>query len=93
MACTFRTNIDCMKRFMGNISGLPIEPSVGDLVRVYKDSELEVYLQVVERTWTFHNWTTTGGSDPKLTCELHLPKHMWESLDHFIKVMGQHNIR
>jgi hypothetical protein len=88
MHCTFSTNIDCMKRFMGNISGLPIEPSVGDLVRVWKDSELEVYLQVVARTWTF-----TNGSDPHLTCELHLPKHNWESLAHFIKVMGEHNIR
>lgn len=88
MHCRFHTNIDCMKKFMNGISGLPIEPNTGDLVRVYSDSQLEVYLQVVGRTWTF-----TNGATPQLTCELHLPKNQWESLEHFIKVMGEHNIR
>ena len=86
MACRFRTNIDCMKKFMANISGLPIEPQVGDLVQVYKDSEIEVELKVVERHLTFAN------SNPQLTCELHLPSY-WENLAHFIKVMGEHNIK
>ncbi|MFY4731230.1 hypothetical protein [Nitrospira sp. BLG_2] len=76
-----------MKKFMGNISGLPIEPQVGDLVRVYHDSHFEVDLKVVQRRWTF-----TNGSDPQLTCELHLPPY-WESLAHFIKVMGENGIR
>lgn len=66
----FRTNIDCCKKFMGNISGLPlstINPIVGDRVRVYHDTQIEVWLQVVGR-----NWRMTNGTNPVLECELHL---------------------
>lgn len=80
----FHTNIDCMKKFMGRISGLDIQPLVGDLVQVYRDSELIIELAVVERHWTF---------DPaELNCELYLPNERWESLAHFIKVMRDHHI-
>lgn len=84
--CRFMTNIDCMKKFMPNISGLPINPAVGDLVRVYKDSELEVYLRVESRSWTFVN-----GAEPELTCDLHLAPG-W-TLPQFIETMYKHNIR
>ncbi len=70
MRVEFRTNIDCCRRFMGNISYLPlahINPLVGDRVRVYYDSELEVWLKVVTR-----NWIMTNGSSPVLICDLHL---------------------
>lgn len=85
--CRFRTNIDIMKRFMNHISGMPIEPNVGDLVRVHHDSSLDIYLQVVSRQWTFIN-----RASPELICELHLPENQWESLEHFIKVMKAENI-
>jgi hypothetical protein len=85
--CTFKTNIDCMKRFMSNISGLPISPNVGDLIRVYHDTQLEIDLEVVDRRWVF-----TNGSNPQLFCDLHLPKNRWESLAHFITVMKNNNI-
>lgn len=66
----FTTNIDCCKVFMNTISGLPISkinPIIGDRVRVYKDSGLEIYLKVVGRVWKM-----TNGSNPVLECELHL---------------------
>jgi hypothetical protein len=66
----FTTNIDCCKRYMGNISGLPLDrinPAIGDRVRVYKDSALHVWLKVVGRRWTM-----TNGAQPVLECELHL---------------------
>lgn len=68
MICRFRTNIDCCKRYMSHISGLDIAPNVGDLVVVYRDSSLELSLEVVGRTWEL-----TDSSDMRLTCELHLP--------------------
>lgn len=67
MRTEFRTNIDCCKKFMNYISGLSIQPMLGDRVRVYSDTVLEVWLKVVERRWTM-----TNGADPVLTCELHL---------------------
>ena len=87
MNTQFHTNIDCMKKFMSHISGLSIVPNVGDIVEVYKDSRLSVELQVEQRRWTFIN-----GAQPTLHCELHLPKHRWDSLAHFIKVMKDNNI-
>lgn len=67
---TFHTNVDCCIKFMNNISGLPndgINPLVGDLIRVYHDSDLEIYMKVVDRTWRM-----TDGANPQLTCELWL---------------------
>jgi hypothetical protein len=55
---------------MANISGMPIEPQVNDLVLVYRDSGIELYLKVVQRTW----WIAY--SEQKLICELHLPNHI-----------------
>jgi hypothetical protein len=90
-SCRFSTNIDCMKRFMSHISGMAIsaiDPKVGDLVEVYKDSELIVELAVVSRRWTF-----TNGSSPQLVCDLHLPPNRWASFAHFTETMKKHNIR
>lgn len=87
MRCRFRTNIDCMKRFMNRISGLEISPSVGDLVQVYRDSGLEIELAVVRRTIEGLVY-----SNPELVCELHLPPHRWENLSQFEAVMRKHNI-
>lgn len=84
--CRFATNIDCMKRFMSHISGLAIDPHEGDLVEVYRDSNLLIELQVVSRRWTF-----TNGADPQLVCDLHLP-NTWHNLPQFIEVMKKHNI-
>jgi hypothetical protein len=55
------------------ISGFPVtavNPSVGDLVLVYSDSSLELYLKVVGRKWKL-----AKGVDPTLVCELHLPDY------------------
>jgi hypothetical protein len=69
MTTTFRTNIDCAKRFMNHISGLPgINPAVGDMVRVYGDTQCEIYMVVKERYWSF-----TNGASPVLTCYLSVP--------------------
>jgi hypothetical protein len=68
MITRFHTNIDCAKRFMHNISGLAIAPMVGDLIRVYNDSESEIYMIVTERRWEF-----TNGANPILICDLHIP--------------------
>ncbi len=65
MHTVFRTNVDCCKKFMSNISGLSIQVNVGDRVRVYHDSAFDHYMKVCEREWTF-----TNGSDPVLTCYL-----------------------
>ena len=85
--CIFRTNIDCMKKFMTSISGMAISPEVNDLVRVYRDSNLEICLQVISRKWEF-----TNGATPVLICDLHLPKDHWTSLKHFTDVMKSENI-
>jgi hypothetical protein len=85
MITQFHTNIDCMKRFMQSISGLVINPMKGDLVRVYNDSECEINMLVVGRTWTF-----TNGANPVLICELSIPSG-FENIPHFekaIKSMG-----
>lgn len=80
----FHTNIDCMKKFMYRLSGLPIDPHVGDLVEVYRDSELIIELEVVSRKWKF---------DGDLICELHLPRGRYTSLAQFTEVMAKYNIR
>ena len=80
--CKFRTNIDCCKRYMPNISGLSIAPNVGDHVTVYRDDSLELQLKVVERTWEL-----IYSDDIHLVCELHLPDHIptIERLEKIIK--------
>ena len=84
--CQFHTNIDCMKRFMSNISGLQIRPMANDTVEVYRDSELSVVLRVCSCRWTF-----TNGATPILHCDLHLTLD-WENIIEFIKAMRSHNI-
>jgi hypothetical protein len=82
MITRFHTNIDCVKHFMGNISGLQIIPMKGDLVRIYNDSEIEINMAVIERQWTF-----TNSANPILICELGIPP-WFEDIPHFIKSMG-----
>ena len=70
---------------MRSISGLVINPMVGDIVRVYSDSKCEINMTVVERRWTF-----TNGANPILICELHISPG-YENIPHFeqaIKAMG-----
>jgi hypothetical protein len=82
MITRFHTNIDCAKRFMRSISGLVILPMVGDIVRVYNDSESEINMAVVERQWTF-----TNGANPILICELGIPP-WFEDIPHFVETIG-----
>lgn len=49
--CRFRTDIDCCKKFMPHISGLPISPQVRDRVIVYRDSAFELGMTVSYREW------------------------------------------
>ena len=87
MYTQFRTNVDCAKRFMSSISGLEISPLVGDLVRVYNDSDCEINMVVVGRTWKF-----TNGSDPILVCELHVPPP-WKTVPEFEKILNSFGFR
>lgn len=71
MSVQFITNVDMCKRFMGQISGLPLDrinPAVGDLVRVYHDTEFTLYMPVIERRWIMDN-----GTNPRLWCYLGCP--------------------
>lgn len=80
----FETNIDCCKRFMKGNSNLAlksINPQVGDTVRVYHDSEFELWMPVVSRRWYL-----TNGSTPVLICELGCPSY-FKNLFDFIEMM------
>lgn len=83
----FRTNLDCCKKFMNNISGLPlslINPLVGDRILVYHDSSFDLYMNVVERTWHMEN-----GSVKNLVCELHMSGG-FESISQLQKTLSEH---
>jgi hypothetical protein len=84
MTTKFHTSVDCVKRFMGAISGLSIAPIVGDLVRVYHDSEIEIQMQVIGRTWEF-----TNGASPVLICELGIPPY-FENIPKFTAFISSH---
>jgi hypothetical protein len=64
----FTTSIDCCKKFMSGINGLPlsyINPMVGDMVRVYHSSDFEIEMKVFSR-----KWITINGSQPVLYVSL-----------------------
>ena len=85
----FRTNVDCCKRFMANISGLPLDainPLIGDKVRVYHDSEFEIWMTVAERSWFL-----TNGTSPVLECYLSLGPHT--TIPDFEKMLRQRGFR
>ena len=70
MTTRFRTNIDCAKKFMSDISEQSILPAVGDLITVHKTSEIEINMPVIQRTWIFPEY-----KNPVLICELGLPPY------------------
>lgn len=91
----FHTNIDCMKKFMLDISAnFPSQPLVWDLVQVYSDSKIIVELIVVSRSWSFTRIYSEFGCSiiPQLHCELHIPNHRWQALEQFVAEMKTHNI-
>jgi len=65
--CRFRTDIDCCKKFMSNISNMSISPNVGDRVVVYNDSSFELGMKVTFREWV-PSTSINGGLD--LVCWL-----------------------
>lgn len=64
-----------------------INPLVGDLVRVYHDSEFSLYLKVVGRKWEM-----TNGSSPVLMAELGVPDY-FENISHLEKTLTARGFR
>lgn len=80
----FRTNIDCCKIFMQQNSGLPlskINPSIGDLIRVYHSSDFEIEMKVIDRRWKL-----TNGSNPELNIYLAFPNG-FDKITEFEKIL------
>ncbi len=55
MHTVFKTTLDDAKKFMNKLTGLSVSttPNVGDLVQVYRSTELEILLTVIERKWVY----------------------------------------
>ncbi len=79
MTTIFRTNINCVKHFMNNISGLNLDPKINDNVEIYRDSDCKIVMTIISRTWTF-----TNGSQPVLVCQLDVPSN-FQSISEFEK--------
>lgn len=65
MNVRFESEIDIyfLKMVMKHISILPLEsinPMVGDLVQIYHDSEIKLYMKVKSRKWEMINATPTS---------------------------------
>lgn len=89
MSVEFTTKIDVCKRFMYSISGQSLEkinPLVGDLVRVYHDTDFQLFMPVTERKWVITNGETT-----RLYCYLDLPRGY--SIPEFTRMMNGRGFR